>query len=294
MSIDVFYIAYLKKDSGWGVKAFEKFLNSYEKFPAGIEHSLTILLRGYENNSDDYNKIKSICNEKNIKTLDTQDVGLDFGAYLDGAKQSQAEYICCLNTTCEIMCDDWLKKLYSPVTQDEKYKIIGFRGSWEPCPTYARDFRSHHREHYKSYLRYIMALLNTVLQRLNLFRIMYHLIFPKKIKTFPNYRVETAGFLIFRTLLTEYFEQYQLPVTKLDSHKVESGQNSLSNFALKKGYDFCIVNKYGIKFDKEDFNKSGTFRSNEKNYIIKDRQQEMYESADFFSKIYLRRICWGK
>ncbi len=284
--IEVFYIAYLKKDSHWGLPAFNKFLASYEKYGAGIEHKLTILLRAFENNLEDYNKIKEICSAKNIKTLDTIDVGLDFGAYLDSAKQSDADYICCLNTSCEIMCDDWLKKLYSPIEEDNKYQMVGISGAYDPCPNYIRDYRS---------VNSLFGKVVVFFKRLNLFRYLYRYLFATIRKGYPNYHLRTPAFLIKRELLTEYFEIYDLPTDKLGAYRVEGDErHSLSQFVLTKGFDFCVADKFGVKFDKQDFDKSETYCSEKKNYIIKDRQQEMYENWNFLFKIYMRRTMLGK
>lgn len=292
--IEVFYIAYLKNNKNWGLSAFNKFLSSYEKYQAGEDHILTILLRGYENNLEDYKKIKEICEKKNIKTIDTSDIGLDFGAYLDGAKQSKSKYICCLNTSSEIVCDFWLRKIFSPIRDDKKYKLIGNRGSWETCPIYTRDFRSFNRKNYSSSFEYYFEVLKSFLQKINFFRILYRFLFLKRDKNFPNYSIGTASFLIDRDIFLQYFENIDIPKTKMEAYKIENGENSISKYITKNGFEFCIVDKNGVKYDKEFFDKSGTYRSNRKNYIIKDLQQEMYEKADIFSKIYLKRICWGK
>lgn len=240
--IEVFYIAYLKTDFQWGILAFKRFLNSYEKFSAGVEHSLTVLLRGYENNLKDYNEIKEICKNKNIKTLDTQDIGLDFGAYLDGAQQSSAEYICGINTTCIIMCDNWLEKLYSTTEKDSQYKFVGVSGSYELCPEYVRELKL---------IGNLKDKIKSLCQNLNIFRILYRFIFTPKMKGFPNYSVRTSSFLIDKNIYLEYFKTQNLPKNKLEAYKLENGKNSISNFITEKGLKYCIVDKSGRKYDKE-------------------------------------------
>ncbi|MBR6162847.1 hypothetical protein IKQ26_03010 [bacterium] len=279
---DIFYIAYLKNKQGWGFSAFEKFLKSYEKFPAGVEHNLIILLRGYENNSEEYEKIKEICRQKKIKTIDTTDTGYDFGAYLEGAKQSFSEYIFCMNTTCEIMTENWLKKLFSAV--NEKYKLAGVCGSFELCPKFINDFRL--ADSFKDKIKVFF-------HKINIFRIVYRYYFTDKTEGFPNYSVRTSAFLIDRNLLIKYFEENDLPKTKLESYEIENGKNSLSKFVIKSGYEICVVDKSGKIFEKENFDKSNTYRSEINNYIIKDRQIENYEKTNWLFKKYLKKICWG-
>ncbi len=283
--IEVFYIAYLKKDSHWGLPAFNKFLASYEKYEAGIEHKLTILLRGFENNLEDYNKIKEICSSKNINTLDTKDVGLDFGAYLDGAKQSDADYICCLNTSCEIMCEDWLKKLYSPIEQDEKYQMVGACGCVGSCLSSVQDWRSATSKVEKIYI---------FLKKINLFRYFFKYLFMHYMCNFNNYFIRTSSFLISKKAFEYYFKTYNLPQSKVEAYQIEGGENSISKFVLSKNFDFCVVDKYGTKFNKYNFEKSNTFMTLKKNYIIRDRGHDIYEHSNFLFRIYLKRICWGK
>ena len=210
---------------------------------------------------------------------------MDFGAYLDGAKQSNETYICCLNTTCEIMCENWLQKLYSPILKNNNYQMVGVSGSYELCPKYVRDYRS---------LKNIKDKILTFFKRINVFRNFYRFFFTKNMKGFPNYSIRTSAFLINKKIFLDYFSVNRLPVTKLEAYNIENGDNSISNFILKNGYTFCVVDKFGNVFDKNNFDKSETYRSNLKNYIIKDRQHEIYENSNFLSKKYLRKICWGK
>ena len=239
--IEVFYIAYLKKDSKWGIEAFNKFFKSYETHSAGIEHKLTILLRGFENNPEDYQKIKQFCKEKNIKTIDTKDVGFDFGAYLDGAKQSSADYIFCMNTTCEIMCDDWLKKLYSPTEKNKKYKLVGVNGAYEICQDYLLDVRSAQNKTEK-----IKAFLNSI----DIFRRLYRFFFTPFSKDFPNYLIRTSAFLTDKNLFLEYFKIHNLPENKIDSYQIEGGKSSFSRFILEKGFDYCVIDKLKLSIKK--------------------------------------------
>ena len=73
----------------------------------------------------------------------------DIGAYLDAAKQMDAQRICLLNTNSEIISDDWLAKLWNNLDLGN-VGIVGATGSFESLKTLDRRFPGFPNVHIRS------------------------------------------------------------------------------------------------------------------------------------------------
>ncbi len=128
-SIAVLYLARKAE----GIDAFRSFIQSYITYPAGIEHDLVVIFKGYEGEED----LKSARAEFALLTyisIELPDEGFDLGSYLETAKNLTHEYICCFNTFSKILSTDWLKKFYSHIVQPN-VGIVGATGSYEGMQT---------------------------------------------------------------------------------------------------------------------------------------------------------------
>lgn len=124
--IDVVYLAYINEELGYDADVFEQFVDSYKKFPAGIEHNLTILIK---KSTPQY--FINLVNKTGFKILELPDDGLDLGAFILAAMQLQGEYIFCLGSGITILCNDWLKK-FSDAFIEADIHLAG------PMGTYAK------------------------------------------------------------------------------------------------------------------------------------------------------------
>jgi len=104
-------VAYLARgaDKDW-LLSFERFLNSYRRNPAGIEHSLYVIFKGFAHNTD-LKKAKALFNSVHHKPVLLGDDSLDIGAYIEWANLIEENLICVFNTASEILATDWLRKL---------------------------------------------------------------------------------------------------------------------------------------------------------------------------------------
>ena len=78
MVINVVYLLRFNKDC---IVHFERFINSYKKFRAGIHHNLHFIIKGWENTDDAVLLIKNAYS-KNFKFFVFPDDGYDWGAYM--------------------------------------------------------------------------------------------------------------------------------------------------------------------------------------------------------------------
>lgn len=123
--IDVVYLAYLNKELGYDAEVCEQFLNSYKNFNAGIEHNLTILVK---KSAPKY--FINLVEKSGFNIMQLPDEGLDLGAFIQGAKQLQGDYIFCIGSGMTILCEDWLAKFHNAFENDAKIKLAGAMGSY--------------------------------------------------------------------------------------------------------------------------------------------------------------------
>ena len=116
-----------------------------------------------------------------------------------------------------------------------------------------------------------------------------------KFEKFPNYHIRTTTFMLKRELFLEYASTVKFPATKEDTYEIEHGENSLTNFVLKKGYKAVVVNSDGKVFTPENWDVSQTFRYPGKlKSIFEDRHTKIYDEADSNEKQDLERYAWGR
>lgn len=129
MSIDVVYLAYYNEEANYTIKKVEYFFDSYSKNPAGIEHDLTVIAKNWTD-KESYEKVCQLADKYNAKIIELPDDGWDIGAYFRVAELLTGDYALFLGSTSQIMCPNWLSKLYSAFEADKSIKMIGPMGSW--------------------------------------------------------------------------------------------------------------------------------------------------------------------
>jgi hypothetical protein len=85
-----------------------------------------------------------------------------------------------------------------------------------------------------------------------------------------------------------------LIVLKRDAHNFESGINSLTRQINSMGKKILIVGKNGIGYEKNEWNKSFTFRQKDQfNLLISDNQTNQYINSNDIEKARLAKLAWG-
>lgn len=124
--IAVFYLARLHE----GFSHFEIFARSLRRHPAGVDHDLIIICKGFKRRSE-VAVVSSIF--KGIPhqiTMIEDDVGQDIHSYKIAAERFSHKYACFANTFTEIQSDNWLKKLFDAMTQP-RVGMVGATASFE-------------------------------------------------------------------------------------------------------------------------------------------------------------------
>ena len=111
-----------------GLEPFEKFLDSYLNYKAGIEHSLLIIYKGFNGKSDVAAYEKLLAGIPHT-CLFLSDIGFDLRPYFIAARKSESKYLCYLNSFSAILADYWLLKLHTHIKKTG-VGLVGATGSW--------------------------------------------------------------------------------------------------------------------------------------------------------------------
>ena len=126
-SIDIAYLL-RGKDDDWE-NCLNRFMRSYDQHRAGCKHKLHVIIKGFENKSDE-TRIRKHLSALECNVVHVDDDSFDLGAYRAWAEIVSANTICLLNTGSEILADCWLQKLYENFC-DPSVGIVGATGSFE-------------------------------------------------------------------------------------------------------------------------------------------------------------------
>ena len=129
-SVKTIALAYLARGADEGhANKFRTFVRSYEAFRPGIEHRLFVIFKGFAN-SRHLTEGLEVFSSLEFTPIQTDDRSFDIGAYLESAKQIEAERICFLNTNSEIASHYWLAKLSNNL-DTQNVGLVGATGSFE-------------------------------------------------------------------------------------------------------------------------------------------------------------------
>ena len=121
---------------------------SYERYPAGIDHSLYVIHKGFQNERD-LDWATSFFRRIEHIPVHVEDDRFDIGAYLDAAPKVSEGTLCLLNTGSEILCRDWLVKLAVNFNQPN-VALVGSTGSFESLNDYNSVFPGFPNAHLRS------------------------------------------------------------------------------------------------------------------------------------------------
>lgn len=253
-----------------GMEPFHRFLESYLENPAGIDHDLLILYKGFYRKSDIIHYEK-LLEDVPHSFLMVADFGFDLRPYFIAAERHDSKFFCFLNSFSIILDRDWLLKLYQHISQPG-VGLVGVTGTWESISS-CMQIRRH--PIYKRLVRFVKRKWRTIY------------FYP-----FPNHHIRTNGFMIARTTMLRI--QRGAILTKMQSYRLESGKNSITRQVERMGLKSVVVDKDGKGYDKEEWNISNTFRRGmQNNLLISDKQTRIFDTASLEQRHELEFFTWG-
>lgn len=261
-----------------GLEPFRHFLVSYLENPAGVDHDLLIIYKGFHRDAADIAPYEKLLEDVPHSFLRVGDVGFDLQPYFIGAEKHHSKYFCYLNSFSVILDRDWLLKFYRHITEPG-VGLVGATGSWGSiCPG---------RFTTKKNLPLWKKLLRPLAWRVA--RSYFGMYFDY----FPNYHIRTNGFMIAREVMLKIRRGRIL--TKMHAYRLESGKNSITKQVEQMGLKCLIVGKNGIGYDKQEWNISNTFwRGTQENLLISDNQTRKYDADNSGWRCKWRQFAWGE
>lgn len=115
------------------------------------------------------------------------------------------------------------------------------------------------------------------------------------VKNFPNPHIRTCTFMIKRELFLEYASTQKFPQTKEDTHEMEHGETSITNFVLNKGYKAVVVNSDGEIFMPDNWVYSKTYNTPDDNKsFFSDKRSAKYYTDSEKDKRHMEMATWGQ
>ena len=259
-----------------GIEPFRSFLESYLKNPAGIDHELLILYKGFSQKAD-IGPYEELLRDVAHSSLSIADIGLDLRSYFIAAEKCSSKYCCFLNSFSIILDKDWLLKLYQHIRQPG-VGLVGATGSWGSfCPRW---------KIYNKKMPYWKKLLRPlVLTLISGFFSMYF-------DHFPNHHIRTNGFMIMRETMLKIRRGVLL--TKMQAYILESGKHSITKQIESMGLRSIVVDKNGKGYEKYEWDISDTFwRRTQGSLLISDNQTRRYDREGLAWRQKREFFAWG-
>lgn len=260
-----------------GIEPFRNFLESYLNHPAGVEHELLILFKGFSGKAD-IGPFEKLLKNVPHTFLILSDYGFDLRPYFVAAEKSDCRYLCFLNSFSLIQADGWLLNLYRHITKPG-VGLVGATGSWgSMCPG---------RLSIKKTLPLWKKLLRPLVWRA--IRGYFLLYF----EPFPNCHIRTNGFMVSRDTMLKIRRGPLL--TKMHAYRLESGKNSITRQIESMGLKTIVVGRDGVGYDSHEWDVSNTFwRQTQSNLLISDNQTRKYDAGDGERQASWESFAWGR
>jgi hypothetical protein len=290
--------------SAEGEAPVRSFLESYRKHPAGIEHDLHVLFKGFSDPSS-LAPARALFGDLPINPIVLTDVDYDVGSYIAAASSIPNRRVIFLNTFSQILATGWLQ-YFDLALNDSEVGVVGATGSWQANTS--RDERAiktilYNIGHLPSYMRQTTLLKRRTGGAIDeqrrkrpvdryLFFPFYYVANLYEFGRYPNPHIRTNAFMIergrFLSLRRPSFAR------KRGALKFESGRLSMTRQILKHGLRPVVVGRDGNVYDVPEWNSSSTFHAGaQKNLIIGDRRTQEYCVAAPELRRFLESQAWA-
>lgn len=281
-----------------------RFLDSYRLQPAGVEHRLVLLFKGFQNPAAAAAH-RDLAGELSFEELHVSDEGFDLGAYRQTAETLAGGRYCFVNSYSRILAPGWLGHLDSALSRPDT-GLAGASGSWASMLSYALfhvGLPSIYGRVYPDRATTLEAFQQLESQRTGSVasvgplrrRVHTGLALAaafKGFERFPARHVRTNAFVIDHDTLTS--TPNPALRSKVHSHRLESGRDSLTCQVQRLGLDAAVVDRLGRVYAPEDWPASETFwQGAQRGLLVGDNQTADYDNAGAAQRLLLSRYAWG-
>lgn len=326
-SIGVVYLARFAE----GLAAFERFAKSYKANPAGGEHDLIVVYKGFPSAAET-GRARDVFRDIPHISVQLEDTGYDIGSYLAVSRCVSHKYLLFLNTYTELLSPGWLTHYRTHATRDG-VGIVGAMGSFESLFNsfgiiqsviwMCNQFQIPYDKALHKYCDFVIdlyckswvatmergsslskkALATDKLRRRKVVAECYgrwlYLTQPgqvfsdyRQFPSFPNPHVRSNGFMVRRESMLD-LKSSDIE-SKLDACAFESGMNGLTSKLRRAGYAAVIVDRWGNGFDVEDWWRAPLFRvSDQEGLMLVDNQTRQFLAMSEGARAAHVRMTWG-
>ncbi len=298
-NIEVFYlVAWIGERIPNPVDLTRRFAESYLRCPAGANHRLTLIFKGFQNHGQIAEHC-SLFDGTALSVVEVPDVEQDIGLYRVALERSGWDFCCVLNSYSIICVSGWLADLVR-CARDPRVGIVGATGSYEShFSDYVRDPRIGvvgATGSYQGLFDYGAGRMAGLAAQKHVLRMLrgvatavgYWAWFPR----FPNPTVRTNAFMISR----DVFQRVRWPrnPSRMGALRFESGRRSLTRQVLGMGLEAVIVGRDGRCYGISEWPSSCTFRQKEQqNLLVADNRTIDYSTAAPERRRQLAAMAWG-
>lgn len=282
-----------------GLDPFLRFMESYERHPAGLDHELVLLFKGFPDQAATAPYMRR-AEGAYPRAVQLGDQGLDLTAYMAAAEMVVSDRICFVNSFSEILAPGWLSLLDSAM-EDPSVGAAGATGSWASALSYSL-FQLGLAGGYGETLpdrptaRKALHELAGVQSRGPALHWLWTLgmtagRFPRMC-LFPAVHLRTNAFLIdrstFRSLRTGGLR------SKQGAYYMESGRASMTAQLRRLGRPPVMVDRLGAVHAPAQWSRGNVFwQSAQQDLLVADNQTRSYAEATRPQRAVLSAYAWG-
>ncbi|MBR0688870.1 hypothetical protein JQ594_23300 [Bradyrhizobium manausense] len=285
-----------------GERPVRRFLESYLAHPAGRDHDLIVVFKGFPDQQS-LARANALFAGVPINAVEVDDLGFDVGAYVKAARLVLNRRLLFLNTFSQILADNWLEHFDRALDRPE-VGVVGATGSWAANtagPEATVVFL----------VRRMLGLPATLHQsvehvqpeggtahagRASAARLYLSAPFDYAVRyyrfgRFPNPHLRTNAFMMDRAR----FLALDLPSfkSKSDTYGFESGRRSMTKQILTQGLQPVVIDRQGRVYRIPEWRSSSTFRAGEQeNLIVADNRTVNFSEAGPAHRQYLEKLSW--
>lgn len=282
-----------------GPQPLDTFLSSYEACPAGEQHELVLLLKGFAS-AQSAQPFLDRAAAHAPHHLHVGDAGMDLTAYRAAAARLSHERVCFLNSFSEVRAPGWLG-LLAGALEDGSAGAAGATGSWASLLAYEL-WQLGLRRSYAGVLRGRRPVSRAMYEvagvdppgdlrawALTLLEATRH---ARAMGPFPAPHLRTNGFLMDRRLFLTVCAPGHGSKTAMFA--VESGRRSLTAQLEDQGRPPVVVDRHGAARPPARWPDAEIFwQGSQTDLLISDNQTRNYELASPRHREVLSRVAWG-
>lgn len=281
-------LVYLARGVDGGLASLRDFLESHACHPAGLDHDLVVLMKGWPDAAS-RGEARALITRAGASVLELPDEGFDWGAYMRAAHLLPHDVACFLNTHSRVRSAGWLRALVGPLASPA-VGMVGATGSWATLRLDLSSAASATKALARRFgmiaaARFAAGTASAALRARH----------RADVPAFPNPHLRSNAFAVRLATFRAFAGSVAIPSTKGAAHLLESGPASVTRWMATRGLATLVAGADGAVYPPEQWCAAGTFRTpRQPNLLVSDNQTRAYEQAPPRQRAILELLTWGR